>query len=118
MPKQGMAVLREQTEQFIDQNPSMVTLTRYTKVADGAGGTRSTPTVLPPQKVRAITNRSAVSAERRTIGGVTVHPEVTLQCLWDANIERGDTFMVENVMMEVVWVSRLGYEKLAEVTTR
>jgi hypothetical protein len=113
-----MGVLREQTKQYIEQNPKEIVLTRYVKVADGAGGTRTNSSVLPSQTMRAITNRSAVSAERRTVGGVTVVPEVTLQGLWTADIRRGDTFMLDGVLMEVVWVSDLGYEKLAEVTTR
>lgn len=118
MPKQGLAVEREQTEQFIDQRASSVVLSRPVRADDGAGGSTSTLTPLPAQKARFISQRSAVSVERRTVGGVTVKPDMVLMMLWDANVRRGDVFTYQNLTMEVVWVHDLDYEKLAEVVAR
>lgn len=118
MPKQGRNVLREQTEQFIEQNPIDLVLVRHAKVPDGAGGTRSVDTTLEPQRVRIVGQRTAVSVERRTVSGVVVSPEQVVVGEWDLDIQRGDTFRHQGVLMEVVWVHDLGYEKMAEVTFR
>lgn len=118
MPGQGINVEREQTEQFIDQNPTMITFTRNTKVPDGAGGGTYTPTPLPPQKVRVIAQSRLVSVERRNVHGATVRPDMNLLALWDADIQRGDTFSLNNMDMEVIWVNVLPYEVMAEVAVR
>lgn len=118
MPRQGMRYLREQTRKFIGENPVDIVLTRYTKVNDGAGGTRTTNEDLPAQRMRVIAQRSAVAIERRTIGGVTVTPDLVLQGMPETDVVRGDTFTYNGVLMEVVWVHVFGYEKLAEVTIR
>ena len=115
---QGVAIEREQTRKFIAENPVNVVLTRRTKVADGAGGSRDTTLALPAQRMRAIPQRSGVSVERRTVNGVTVTPDLVLQGEHNCDIQRGDWFTYNGIAMEVVWVTTLPYEKLAEVTMR
>lgn len=117
MPRQGISVLTEQTEQFIDENPTDLVLTRNTKVPDGAGGSTTSPTDLDPQTVRVIPQSRLVSVERRTTAGAVVKPDMNLICMPDADVQRGDTFTYNGLKMQVVWVSVLSYEKIAEVAT-
>ena len=119
MPRQGVSVLREQTRQFIGENPTEVVLTRYTRSSDGAGGfTRTNPTPLPPQDVRLIVENRMVSVERKTVSGEMLRPEYNMLCEHDADVENGDTFVHRGMTMEVVFVHASTYELVAEVAVR
>jgi hypothetical protein len=119
MPKQGMRVLREQTEQFIGENPTSLVLTRSTRTEDGAGGwVNGAPTPLPAQRVRLVPQSASPGVERRTVSGEVVRPDLRIVGMPEFNVAVGDTFTWNTIRMEVVWVSDLGYEKIAEVAAR
>lgn len=118
MPGQGISVEREQTEQFIDQNPISVTLSRNVRIDDGAGGGTVSSTPLPPQKMRFVPQSRLVSVERRNVAGAKVKPDMNLIALWNADIQRGDTFTWQGMTMEVVWVNKIPYEIIAEVAVK
>lgn len=118
MPSQGVNVEREQTQQFIDQNPLYITFTRNVRNPDGAGGGTYTPTPLPPQKCRIVPQNRMISVERRNVNGAVVRPDMNVIAPWDADIMRGDTFQWQNMTMEVVWVNAISYEIIAEVAAR
>lgn len=115
MPRQGMHVLKEQTRRFIDENPLYINLTRNARVSDGAGGYTTTPSALEPQTMRVVPQSRLVSVERRTTGGAMVKPDMNLVCQFNADVQRGDTFTYNGLLMEVIWVNDIGYEKIAEV---
>lgn len=114
MPIQGMSVEREQTKFFIDQNPYALTVHRNTRVPDGAGGYTETSADLPAQTVRVVSQARTVAVQRRTVSGEVVIPDISIVAEWDADLQRGDTFTYQDLNMEIVWVSDLGYEKIAE----
>lgn len=118
MRREGTAVERKQTHEFILDNPTELIITRNVKVSDGAGGSTLSPTPLDPQTVRMVPQVRATSVERRTVGGEVVSPDVNMVAEWDADLQVGDTFKYQNLHMEVVWVYDLGYEKMAEVASR
>jgi hypothetical protein len=115
---EGVAILREQTKRFIDENPTDVVFTHNTPVSDGMGGHTTTPTPVPAQTVRIIQAVSAQSSERRTVSGEMTTPDMKVLAEWDADIEMGDTFEWRNLPVEVIWVVELPYEKTAEVAVR
>lgn len=118
MPRQGLGVLREQTEAFIAENPYIVALVRNTKVSDGAGGWTTTPLALSPQVVRLVPQSRLVSVERRTVGGEMTKPDMNMLATYDADVEVGDTFTWNGRTVEVVWIHATGYEKTCEVAVR
>ena len=116
MAIQELSIQREQTTNYINANPTDIALTRYTRTSDGAGGTTATGATLDPQTFRVVAQSSAArTTERRTVSGAMVNPDIILVCQWDANIERGDSFDYNGIKMQVVWITDLQYEKLAEV---
>lgn len=115
---EGTNVLKEQTQQFILENPAEIVFTRNTPVSDGMGGFTTDPTPLEPQTVRVIQTVSAQATERRTISGEVTTPDMKVLAEWDADIEVGDTFKWQTMDVEVVWVVVLPYEKTAEVARR
>lgn len=109
-------LLVEQTQQFINDNPTSLVFTRHTKTPDGAGGTTSTSAPLPAQVVRIVQaspTRTSVGV-RNTEGEVT-QPDANLICTLDVDVQIGDTFQWNGLSMKVVWVILLPYEKIAEV---
>ena len=118
MPRQGMAVLREQTHRFILENPSQIVLKRPTDVPDGAGGSTTTETDRPSQTVRIIDRFSAVMTERRTLSGEMTTPDFNVLFEWDGDVQVGDVFTRHGLRMEIVWVLDNGYRKTAEVARR
>lgn len=118
MPRQGMVVLREQTHQFILENPSQLVLKRSTKVPDGAGGSTTTEVDRPAQTVRIIDRFSSVQTERRTLSGQMTTPDINILFEWDGDVLVGDLLDYKGLRMEVVWLLDNGYRKMAEVARR
>lgn len=110
------AVKVRNTKRFIDQNPSFITLMRGVDVPDGAGGSTETPAPLEPQEMRVVQQARAVATERRNSAGEVVTPTITLVCMPDTDIKRGDEFTWEGLSAEVVWVTDLKYVKHGEVS--
>lgn len=114
MPRQGLGVLREQTKQFIGENPVDLVITRNVRTSDGAGGFVTAPTNLSPQTVRLVPVNKLASIQRTSVSGSMVVPDLTVIGEADLDIQRGDTFTYNGIKMQVVWVNVLGYEKTAE----
>lgn len=116
---QGVAVLREQTRRFIADLPTEVTLSRSVASDDGAGGTvYGPPASLSPQTFKLTQQSESSATERRTSDGEVVRPTLRVVAEWDADIAIGDTFTWNGLPVEVVWITALPYEKLAEVAIR
>lgn len=118
MDTQELAVLRRQTLHYIKSNPSEVIFTRMTKTPDGAGGSSIEPAPQTPQTVRIIQQQQYKDVERRNAAGEVVRPNMTVLAAHDANMLRGDTFVWEGLVMEVVWVTDMKYELVGEVATK
>jgi hypothetical protein len=119
MPRQGQRVLREQTRNFIAENPSQVVLTRSTETPDGAGGTtKGSPTPLTAQKMRIVLQAANESREIRTSSGEMLKPTAVLIAEYNADVQRGDVLTINGVRHEVAWVRNLGYEISADVVAR
>jgi hypothetical protein len=112
-------VLRKQTTAYIAANPVAVALVRTVLVDDGAGGKKPASVgPLSPQTVRIIQqNDLRTGVERRTVAGEVVRPTLAMLTEWNANVEEGDTFTWNDLSLEVVWITDLGYEKTCEVAT-
>jgi hypothetical protein len=114
---------RRNTDAYIATDPTDVVFTVNTAASDGEGGTIWGATgTLGAQRVRIVTGASSsgsVVAERRTVDGEVVLPEVMLIMEWDAAVEMGWTFMHDGDTYEVVFVNDDSrYEKLVEVVKR
>jgi hypothetical protein len=104
------AVIRANTEAFIDYRPELVTLVRTAKVSDGMGGvSMGTPSPLLPQRMRMVPTKTITDQApvRVTSDGQQVTPNWYLVGEYDANIQIGDTTTVRNHKLEVVFVSDL-----------
>lgn len=116
---QGQGVLVQQTEHFIDDNPTDIVFTRNTPASDGAGGHTTTSAALSAQKVRVIQGGpTAASVERQGLSGEVERPDWTICAMPDADLQRGDTFQYRGMNAEVIWIRDLGYELLADAAVR
>lgn len=109
---------RKLTTEFIKENPTTLLLANNARTPDGAGGWTTTPTDRDPQVVRIVQQRHALSVERLTTSGESVRPEIALIMEHDGVIARGDSFTLNGLRMEVVWVNDLKYELMAEAAAR
>ena len=117
--RQGLDVLRKQTREFIDENPTSIALTRSTRVSDNAGGFRTTTETLEPQAVRII-EQPATSVESRTVSGEVLKPDFVVIGEHDLDIREGDswsrTINGQKQTFEVMYVRyERSYETWAEV---
>ena len=104
------AVQRAQTKQMINYRPEFVILNRSTSIPDGEGGNvTSAPLPLVPQEMRMIPTKSITEQAplRMTSAGQQVAPNWYLLCLPEADIRVGDTAIVRDRKLEVVFVSDL-----------
>lgn len=117
-----LAVQRNLTEWFIKADSVEITLSRASRLSDGAGGTIDGPTLaLPPQVLRLITQggTGADSKNRFTSDGQMVSPDYILLGQHTADIQRWDTFTLDGRGYEVVFVNQnQQYEVKAEVIYR
>lgn len=113
-----LTALRRQTEMIIQENPTDVVITRRVKVSDGAGGVTYNPTPLDPQTVRFIEQVRRIEVERRTVGGETVTPDFNMLCEYNADVQKGDQLNWRGMLLEVVWVIDLDYERTCELAAR
>lgn len=118
MPRQAIGVLHAQTQQWIDQNPSDVVLTRNTKVDNGAGGYTISGTDLSSQRVRLVLQSGQGGIFRRNGDGVMVKPTYKMSFTPLGDVQRGDTLTLDGVLHEVVWVTEFSYQRVAEVAVR
>jgi hypothetical protein len=121
MPIQSAEVRAQRmiTKAFIDADSLEVVLYRAGKLSDGAGGVvEGSPSPLPPQVLRLIPLADG-SDERFTADGKAVRPTYMLQGMFDADIERFDTFTHRGSRFEVVFVNEnRQYQVKAEVVYR
>lgn len=119
-----IAVLRAQTKEFIDVNPTSVVISRKNITSDGEGGVQHTLTVLPAQIMRLITQPSGSAVLRTTIEGEELTPDFVLLGVHDSDMVHGDWFMRDGAKYELVYVrddgrsAELRYERWAEVLYR
>lgn len=109
------------TQMFIDERPIELALVRSTKVSDGEGGwTKTSPTTLSPQRVRKVAQgRIADTTQRMTSDGALVIPTAVLIAMPDFDVQRYDTFTLDGIPHEVLWVTRLPEWRVqAEVVER
>lgn len=122
IPAMELRLMRRNTTAFILADDRPVTLRRPTSVPTGTGGTRpGPPTVLPTQTMRLLPAAESTSTERRLSDGTVVKPTWVLLGEYTANMERGDTFVIDEdplVTGEVVYVhEKRDYEVKGEVVT-
>jgi hypothetical protein len=113
-----IAVLRRNADAWIKYNPLSIVLLRSTPAVDASGGIVTTQSPLLAQTMRMIMSGNQLPV-RRGIDGMEVQPEYVLDCYWDADISRGDRFMLGGVEYEVVFVHPDRFEMTrAEVVYR
>lgn len=98
----------KQTEAFIDENPSAIRILRVVKEKTAAGGfVADSSGYLPVQKMRLVPiNRVGAVSERMTSDGRMIKPDATIVGMPDADIQRGDKFLHDGLVYEVVFLSR------------
>jgi hypothetical protein len=111
---------RANTVAFIKADSFTVVLERSVWASDGAGGTvKGDPAPLPAQVMRLIPLRDVGSVQRTTADGQAVEPTYALLGSYDADMERWDTFLLDDVEYEVVFVNQSRqYETKGEVFYR
>lgn len=117
----GLGVLRKQTQQFIAENPSELTIMRQNMVDDGAGGeiADGEPTPLDPQTMRVVIKSLNQQIEFRTVSGEVTNPEYSIVAEYDADLREGDWFTFDGNRIEVVFAYSVGdYERRAEAVRR
>jgi hypothetical protein len=118
---EGVAILRRQTKQFIDENPVTLQFIRFEQIDDGMGGhyDAEEPTPVDPQVVRIVEQASGSQAvERRNSAGEMVMPEFKIVAEWNADVLRGDTVEHAGLNLEVVWIILSPYEKTCDMAVR
>lgn len=114
-----LAVLRKQTSQYILDNPTDIILQRATKVRDGAGGWRVTRAPLgSPQTFRIVQAAENEGVERRNSDGEVVRPTLNMLAVYNADLQEGDQFTYHGGTAEVVYITDMRYELVAEVAMR
>ena len=110
---------RAQTHAFIKADAREVTLRRSLREPDGAGGfIDGDPVDLPPQCLRLMPRQDGATP-RPTADGEMVEPGYTLLGRHDADMRRWDTFVLDGVRYEVVFVNEnRQYEVKGEVAYR
>lgn len=108
------------TETFIADNPIDILLQRTSLTADGSGGFHQTKSPLAsPQTFRKVTQATSTGVQRQTLDGTLVAPDYVLIGSYDADIQRGDQFYIEDQQYLVVFVrDDHRYETWAEVAYR
>jgi hypothetical protein len=99
-----IALRTEQTRAFIDAEPIVLALTRRPWISDGAGGYKRGPVQnIAAQSLRLVSPNTQLPL-RRTVDGRDAQPIYTLIGMPTDNVQNGDTFMVDAVRYEVVFV--------------
>jgi len=114
-----MAVLRKQTIRFVKENATVVQIQRGTgMVPDGAGGWTPAPgsTPIDPQEFRLIIQNTSGYTATRNIDGETISPAFVMIGMYDANVQEGDTFVLDGNGYRVSFVrDDKRYETWSEV---
>jgi hypothetical protein len=100
----GLALLIEQTEGFIADNPSDIAFTHQVKVPDGAGGNTWSDVAGSILTVRLVPENPSTATEQRTVDGEVGKTEYTIVSVPGADIREGDWFLVNAVRYEVTTV--------------
>jgi hypothetical protein len=109
------------TQMFIDERPVSIVLQRSARVTDSQGGwTKGAPAPRTAQVMRKVASGRVMDMQERvTEDGSVVVPTASLIGMPDVDIERYDTFVLDGVKHEVVWVSRLPEWRMqAEIVER
>jgi hypothetical protein len=111
-----LAAMRDQTRAFIAADQDEVVLTRRTRVPNGSGGYLLTaPAALPSQPARLIPLQPG-GPQRHTLDGRLVDPAYHLLMDWEADLSRGDLFVIHGRRYEIVFVTEnQSYETKGEV---
>lgn len=111
-------VLRKQTEKFIQENPSQITLLRETRIPNGKGGYTTTRAPQASQTFRIVPQQPGSAA--RTMDGDKVAPTFVLIGRWNADVNNNDVFEWDGRTYSVDLVRGSGlstsYETWVEVT--
>lgn len=112
-----LALLREQTKDFIDTDYKELTLIRRTETPNGSGGFEVTEDPLVfPQRFRLIPLQGAMSPLRETLDGEAVQPTHILLGEYDVSMERWDKFVDQGGRYQIVWIHpKISYEQKGEV---
>jgi hypothetical protein len=99
-----IALRIDQTRAFIDAEPIELAITRRPWISDGAGGFKRGPaTAVPAQTLRLVSPNTQLPL-RRTVDGRDAQPVYTLVGMPTDDVQNGDTFLVDTVRYEVVFV--------------
>lgn len=113
-----LAVMRRQTEQFIKENPTSISVVRNVRAPNGKGGYTTTPTPQGAQTFRIVPQNRAGTASRG-IDGEKIDPVFVLIGRWDANVGDSDTFELGGRNYSITHVRGAGlstaYETWVEV---
>lgn len=118
--KQGLRVLIEQTQKFIEENPSDVVLTRTERADDEAGGYTDGDLVpVPAQRVRLVPANPSAAVEVRNTSGEVVKTAYSMVGLPNANVKENDSLMIDGLRYEVAQAVVIGgYVFRAELVRR
>jgi hypothetical protein len=95
---------QKQTQAFVDAEPTELPLVRRPWISDGAGGFKRGPaTTVWPQHIRLVASNTQLPV-RRTVDGRDVQPNYTLIGMPTVDVQSGDTFTIDGVRYEVIFI--------------
>jgi hypothetical protein len=111
-----LSAMRDQTRAFIAADQDEVVLNRRTRGPNGSGGyVLTTGPALPSQPGRLIPLQPG-GQQRHTLDGKLVDPAYHLLMDWNADMRRGDLFVIHGRRYELVFVTEnQSYETKGEV---
>lgn len=119
-----LAVMRQQTNDYISWNPVDIVLHRSILVEDGEGGFEpapGSPEDIVSQTFRLITQNESVNVVSQTIDGEEINPEFVLLGEYNADVKAGDWFTLADpeIVYDVKFVrDNRNYEVWAGVSKR
>lgn len=117
-----LQVMRQQTADYIQWNPTTITLHRPIMAEDGEGGFEQIgEDPVAEQTFRLITQNETVDVVSQTIDGEEINPEFVLLGLYDADVQAGDWFSLADpeIVYDVKYVrDNKNYEIWAGVSKR
>jgi hypothetical protein len=94
----------EQTFAFISAEPTDLALSRRPLISDGAGGFKRGPAVNVAAQTLRIVSPNTQLPLRKSVDGRDAQPIYTIVAMPEADVQSGDTFLIDTVRYEVVFV--------------
>lgn len=109
---------KRQTAGYIKADPTPIILVRNERVRTASGGWADSETTLASQTFKFLPASLAQQYTTPAVGGRAIVASDQLMGRWDADVEVGDTFSLDDENFEVGEVSKLDYRVMAVLIRR